>query len=296
MVVGKRTLIYKVVGNCRIRADVYGAFDQGARPVIMWIHGGALIGGHRGNINPDQLEMYIRAGYVLVSIDYRLAPETKLKAIIEDVKDACAWVRDRGSGAFNIDPDRIVVIGHSAGGYLALITGFCVYPRPKALVSFYGYGDITDPWYSRPDPFYCQQPSVSKEEAYATIGRDIISEAQGPNDRGRFYLYLRQNGLWPKEVAGHDPDKEPAAFDPFCPIRNVTVDYPPTLLLHGDMDTDVPYEQSVKMAEEFSRGGVEHEMITIPKGGHGFDGAEMKEPKVVEAFGRVFAFLERNIV
>ena len=166
------------------------------------------------------------------------------------------------------------MIGHSAGGYLTLMTGFCVGPRPKALVSFYGYGDIAGPWYSRPDPFYCQQPPVPKDEAYAAVGEKIISEAMGWNNRGRFYLYCRQNGLWPMEVTGHDPDTEPGEFDPFCPVRNVTGEYPPTLLLHGDKDTDVPYEQSVMMAAEFRRNNVAHRLIDVPHAEHGLAGAD----------------------
>ena len=295
MRIGKQTYTFKAVQNCEIQADVYRVSDDVAHPVIVWIHGGALMMGHRSSIGPEQLERYVSAGYTLVSMDYRLAPETKLKAIIEDVQDAYTWVRERGPELFHIDADRIAVIGHSAGGYLTLMTGFCVNPRPRALVSFYGYGDIAGAWYSRPDPFYCQQPSVSEDEAHEAVGGPVVSGTPGPHNRHRFYLYCRQQGLWPKEVTGHDPDTEPAAFDPFCPIRNVTAEYPPTLLLHGDRDTDVPYEQSVVMAEELARVGVEHELITISDGGHGFDGAGMKEPVVAEAFERVLAFLKHHM-
>jgi acetyl esterase/lipase len=293
----KQTFTYKVVGDCRIQADFYRLPDTVVRPAIFWIHGGALILGDRSNLNHDQMERYVRAGYVVVSIDYRLAPETKLKGIIEDVQDAYAWVRTEGPRLSSIDPNRIAVVGGSAGGYLTLMTGFCVSPRPKALVSFYGYGDIIAPWYSRPDPFYNRLPPVSKQEAYRAVGGHPISGVTGESDRGRFYLYCRQHGFWPKEVVGHDPDKEPRAFYPFCPIRNVTHDYPPTMLLHGDKDTDVPFEQSILMARELERDGVEHEFIRIPNGGHGFDGAGqgIKDPNIARTFDRVLAFLDKHL-
>jgi acetyl esterase/lipase len=286
-----KTYTYKTVGELPIKADVYRLPGDEVRPVIVWIHGGALISGSRNGPNPEQRKRYLKAGYVVVSIDYRLAPETKLNGIIEDVQDAFKWVRAKGPELYNINPKKVAVIGHSAGGYLTLMTGFAVEPRPQALIPFYGYGDITSEWYSKPDPFYLKQPRVTKEEAYKSVG---TKETTGPRP-GKFYLYCRQNGLWPKEVVGFDPEKEPRAFDRYCPIRNVTKDYPPTLLLHGDNDTDVPHQQSVDMAAELKKHGVVHEFISIKGGGHGFDGKGMKDAQVAAAFERVEAFLKKHV-
>src|SRR5439155_25712834 len=121
----------------------------------------------------------------------------------------------------------------------------------------------------------------------------VLAEGSGKNNRQRFYLYCRQQGLWPKEVAGHDPDKEPKAFDPFCPLRNVTAKYPPTLLIHGTKDTDVPYEQSELMAKELERQGVRHELVTVKDAGHGLAGA--KPGVVAETHERVLAFLNKYV-
>jgi dipeptidyl aminopeptidase/acylaminoacyl peptidase len=95
-------------------------------------------------------------------------------------------------------------------------------------------------------------------------------------------------------VAGLNPDKEPMAFDPFCPVRNVTRQFPPTLLLHGDKDTDVPYQQSALMAAELKRQGVEHQFITMTNRGHGFDGGRRSadDPLIAETFDRVISFLK----
>jgi acetyl esterase/lipase len=289
--IGKKTYTYKKIDTCEIKADVYQFPRQGAQPVVVWIHGGALIMGNRGQVDRTLLNKLAKAGFTVVSIDYRLAPETKLPAILEDVEDACKWVYDKGPELFRIDPKKIAIMGGSAGGYLTLTTGFRVHPAPKALVSFYGYGDIAGPWYSRPDPFYSRMPSVPKEEAYQAVGRSVISESSGKNNRHRFYLFCRQQGLWPKEVAGHDPDKDPRAFDAFCPVRNVSAKYPPTLLVHGTKDTDVPYEQSKTMAEELARKGVQHELITVPEAGHGLAGA--KPAEVADIHDRVLAFLNQ---
>ncbi len=291
---GQKTYTYKTADGVPIQADVYRPNDDVVRPVILWIHGGALIMGHRGNLRAVQRDRYLEAGYAVASIDYRLAPETKLPAILEDIQDAYRWLRAEGPKLFGIDPDRVAVVGHSAGGYLTLAAGYLFRPRVRALVSFYGYGDIAGDWYSRPDPFYLKSPAVSKEEAYASVGTTVLSGASGPNRRGRFYLYCRQQGLWPKEVAGRDPHTEPEAFDAWCPARNVTGDYPPTLLLHGDADTDVPFAQSEQMARELERRHVLYEFVRVPGAPHGFDG-NFQNPRAAEAFEAVLAFLRERL-
>jgi acetyl esterase/lipase len=289
--IGKTTHTYKTVGSCTIQADVYEAPGDKPRPAVIWVHGGALIMGNKEQLDRALLRKLLKAGYTVVSIDYRLAPETKLPAILDDLEDACRWVREKGPGLFNIDPKKIAVMGGSAGGYLTLAAGFRVNPRPTALVSFWGYGDVAGAWYSAPDPFYSKLPPVPKDEAYGAVGGKVISESSGKNNRGRFYLYCRQHGLWPKEVTGHDPAKEPKAFDAFCPIRNVSALYPPTLLIHGTKDTDVPYEQSATMAQELAAKGVEHELVSVKDAGHGLGGA----PAAVVAglHDRVLDFLKK---
>ena len=251
---GNRTFTYKTVGNCALQVDVYRLRMRSDRSYF-WIHGGALIGGYRGDISMYQLKRYIQAGFAVASVDYRLAPETKLPQILEDVQSAYDWARTQGPKLFRIDPDRIAVVGHSAGGYLTLTSGYRFRPRPRALVSFYGYGDITSAWYSEPDPHYSKEPAVSREEALDAISDGFPCGVPPSSRRFRFYLYCRQQGLWPKEVGGIDPHTDSRAFDPFCPIRNVTGDYPPTLLLHGDKDTDVPFEQSRQMYNVLSSTG-----------------------------------------
>ena len=293
----KETYTYKIVDKHKIKADVYKGFEEGVQPVILWIHGGALIVGTREWINNEFLNKWIEEGYTVVSIDYRLAPETKLEFIIEDIEDAYYWIRNKGPGLFNIDPDRIGVSGGSAGGYLTLMTGFRVKPTPKVLVAFYGYGDITSSWYSQPDPFYNQEPKVSEEKALSVISDSIISNtSQIPSeDRGKFYLYCRQQGIWPQEVGGHDPGSEKEWFSDYEPLRNVTSDYPPTILLHGEIDTDVPFEQSLLMADELKSQDVEFEFIRNPDWGHGFDYAGLSDPAVQNAFNKVLKFFEKHL-
>jgi len=279
-----KTLSYKTYGTppTNLLADVHRPADDAVRPIVLFIHGGALMMGDR-RMPPKPgslLGALLKGGYVVVSIDYRLAPQVKLPSILEDVREAYQWVRTRGPELFRGDPDQVFVMGQSAGGYLTQMAGFCVQPRPRALVSFWGYGDIAGDWYRRPDPLYCRQPLVTQAEAEQNAG-------------AKLYLYCRQQGLWPKVLTGLDPDREPRAFDPFCPVRNVTREYPPTLLIHGTKDTDVPYELSVQMDAELTAKAVEHQFITIPDGGHGFR-SKIDAEVAARTYEQVLAFLDRH--
>lgn len=287
------TSVYKTVDGHDILADVYRpAKGRGAAPAVLWLHGGALIFGSRRNIDRRQLDAYLDAGLTVVAADYRLAPETKLPHIIEDVTEAYGWLRREGP-RLGVDPERVAVVGHSAGGYLSLMAGCVFSPPPAAVVSFYGYGDIVADWYTRPDPFYCRMPAVSEAQARSVVGRETVSEAAGL-ERFPFYLYCRQNGLWPLEVGGRDPAADPSFFEPYCPLRRAGPSFPPALLLHGDEDTDVPFEQSLLMARALERAGVEARLLRLAGGAHGFD-HDLDDAAAAAAFAEVLAFLGRRL-
>jgi acetyl esterase/lipase len=295
-----QTTTFKTTTEIELKAGIYGADASSStpKPVILWIHGGALIMGTRAKIAPGQLERYLDAGFVVVSIDYRLAPETKLPAIAEDVEDAISWIRGAGAEEFGWDSDRLGVVGHSAGGYLTLLTGHRANPAPKALVAFYGYGNIAGDWYSKPDPFYSTEFEMfTEEQAHAAVGNGEIADGSIDPRRRDYYLWCRQNGLWPEKVGGHDPVAELDWFAPYSPADNVDSNYPPTLLLHGNADTDVPYEQSVHMAQRLASAGVEHTFTTIESGPHGFDNnpETATTPAVVAAIDSAVEFLTKHV-
>ena len=291
----KKTYTFKTVGDVKIQADVYRAEDDTVRPVVVYIHGGALITGSRTGVPKRLLGLCRKEGFALVSLDYRLAPEVKLPAIIEDIQDAFRWLHEQGPKMLHIDADRIVVSGGSAGGYLTLMTGFCVQPRPVALASYWGYGDVDGDWLSKPSEHYRKAiPLISKEEAHKGVGKKVLSgEDDGSNaqrGRNKFFLYCRQNGLWTKEVTGFDPEKDRKKLDQYCPIRNVSTVYPPSILLQGNDDTDVTYDRSVNMDKELTRHKVLHELVTV-KGApeHGLANGDKKV--VAEANEKVEAFI-----
>jgi acetyl esterase/lipase len=290
MAARKFTPIYKKVNGCSIKADIFLP-EVEKPPAVLYFHGGALISGSRRYLPTYQARRLNQAGLAVVTFDYRLAPETKLEEILTDVQDAITWAQGPGAAQFGFDADRFAVMGSSAGGYLSLMTG-TLEDKPKAIVSFYGYGDILGEWYTRPSEYYCRQPLVSKEEAGRAVGKK--ERSTGGNRRYRYYLYTRQQGIWPEAVSGYLPGEDRKKLLRFCPQYNIGPDYPPALLLHGDQDTDVPYEQSSQMAAALTEKGIENQLVTVAGGGHGFDG-DARSPEAQRIFGLVIEFLLRHL-
>jgi acetyl esterase/lipase len=293
--VKKTTAVYKKVGDLEIKADVYRANNDKIMPVVVWIHGGALIMGHREGVSGRIKQWASENDCALISIDYRLAPETKLPAIIEDIEDAFKWIRGDGARRFKLDTNRIVVSGGSAGGYLTLTVGYRVKPRVQALVAFWGYGGLIGDWYSKPSPHARHKgPKLTNEMAWKNVSGPPISDSRDrKGNGGTFYQYCRRQGSWPTAVSGGwDPIKNPEKFFPYMPVKNVTKDYPVTLMIHGTEDTDVPHEESVMMASELKRNGVKHKLISVVGGEHGLGGGERK--KINAAYDASLEFIAKH--
>ncbi len=288
----RRVYTYKTVGTLELQADVYRLSNFVVGPIIVFIHGGALLGGDR-TIIPDQLQPLARAGYVVVSIDHRLAPETKLPAIVEDVRDAIVWARGEGAHVFQGDPERLAVLGISSGAYLAQLAGSHVDPPPRAIISLWGFSDILADFFTQPDPASLERTALTREDAFRDVQDHEIAKRPAGTNAARLRLYCRQQGNWPQVVSGLDPASQADAFAPLLPIRRVTPTHPPTLLAHGQEDREVPAEQSVRMSTVLAQSNVPFELLLVPGAGHGLDGVPAEE--TTRVYGRVRDFLERHL-
>jgi acetyl esterase/lipase len=164
--------------------------------------------------------------------------------------------------------------------------------RPNAIISFYGYGDILGDWYSLPSPHYNKFPEISETEAAKRIKSDVPTHAAS-EDRGPIYLRARQIGSWASLVSGFGQSEIREKLAAYCPVLNIDAHYPPTFLLHGDEDTDVPVEQSKDMYRALTDKNIKTQIYIQQKGGHGFDGAWKNTP---DEFGRVVEFLKKIFI
>ena len=290
----KTTHAYKTVGDVKIAADVYRPDGNEKRPVVVWIHGGALIVGGRSGVPKNLLEFCTVQRLVLVSLDYRLAPEVKLPEIAADLVDAFRWLHEQGPTLLHADTSHIVVAGGSAGGYLTELAGAIVRPRPTALVAYWGYGEIDGPWATTPSEHHGAK--LRREDVLPAVGKHVLANTDDPAEgkgRSDYYRFLRQTGQWSREVSGFDPTTDAAKLAPFCPVHNITADYPPILMVHGTLDTDVRYSCSVDMDRELSRNHVRHELISVPNAEHGLrDG----DPRlVIEAHAQALRFIAAEL-
>jgi acetyl esterase/lipase len=187
-------------------------------------------------------------GFACISADYRLAPQANVTEIFEDVKDCINFIRRDLSSYFTndiLDVSRLAVSGSSAGGFIALLVGLYVTPKPEIIIPIY---PITDPFglfFTQPQPAPNGRYAASKEEMAAFLDHEanaIASSGKVPDDpRSHMYVYMLRSAnlaeLWgvPDEKSAH----------PYRIARNIhQYRLPPAYVLHGDADTAVGVEQS----------------------------------------------------
>jgi acetyl esterase/lipase len=225
------------------KLDLYARQSKTPAPVVIWIHGGGWV---RGTKEAAQLRVlpFIAMGYSVANVEYRLADVSLAPAAIEDCRCALRWVIDHAK-QYNLDPDRIVVGGDSAGGHLALTTGMLtttagfdrvcqttMEPKVAAIVDFYGITDVAD-------------------------------LLDGPNKRP-----FPESWHYTVQWLGNQPNRE-AIAKAASPLTYVRAGGPPVISIHGDADPLVPYQHSVRLQDALQKAGVAHELVTIPGGGHG---------------------------
>ena len=286
--------VFATVDGVDLRADVFVPAGEPSGGLLLWFHGGALILGSRRDLPTDVRDLGLSVGATVVSVDYRLAPQATIAEIAADVEAAWHWTV-RSAPGFGATPDRILAAGSSAGGYLALLTGL-MDPRPRGVLSYYGYGTFDSAWYTTPSVHYRSiVPLADEAVARAAVGTAVVVDGYERPDAAQYYFFCRQNGLWPQLAAGVSLPAERDVLRRYSPTYQVTSEFPETMLLHGTSDNDVPYAEAVALAAMLELHGVPHELISLEGFDHGLvpgdDAASVEQS--ARATERATAFIRR---
>ena len=211
--------------------------DQ-AFPLIVWICGGGWLGLDKG-AHIAELAYLADQGYVVASVDYRTSNTAAMPGPLEDVKEAIRWLRAHAS-EFAIDPERVAVMGESAGGHLAAMVGL------TGNDARYDTGDNLD------------QSSAVKTAIVWYGPSDIVSfDADASLDR-----------ISPVDAMVGARDREDPRFKAASPLCSVQKNAPPFLLLHGTADTLVPISESEKLYDALLAKGNDADFVAIQGADH----------------------------
>jgi acetyl esterase/lipase len=249
-------LEYVKDGHPRHKLDLYlPEKADGPLPVIVWVHGGAWLGGSKDNPPPLPL---LRHGYAVASINYRLSQHARFPAQIEDCKPAIRWLR-ANAPKYHLDADHIGVWGASAGGHLVALLG-----TAGGVKELEGQGGNAD-------------QSSRVQAVVDWFGPTDFTQMGGTHNRA--------DSPEAKLIGGAVKDNKERAAKA-NPITYVGKDAAPFLILHGDKDNTVPYYgQSELLAEALKRASVEVTLKKVEGAGHG--GPAFYSPenrKLIEAF------------
>ncbi|MBX3240951.1 MAG: alpha/beta hydrolase [Chitinophagaceae bacterium] len=255
----EQDFVYKIIKGHEIKATVFYPEHKEKLPVAIYFHGGGFMFGNRNEIDANLKKQLLNSGFAVISADYRLAPESQLNEILTDAGDIIKWVKRNGKKKFNIDTKRIAVIGGSAGGYLALSTGFNKKYKPNTIVAIsaptgFSTGDI-----KTGDINLLKQPGIVQ---------DTIVSHGDYDKRMELWRYLGKNQLALYAIFGFDPATEPQKLKLFTLTDNITTDYPSLLLLQAKNDRLVNPKDVQFFQQLLQERKVNSEMVIV-ENGHG---------------------------
>ncbi|KAI0154669.1 hypothetical protein GGR57DRAFT_466287 [Xylariaceae sp. FL1272] len=337
--VALETVVYKRIGDLDIHADVYypagGELPKRKMPVALMIHGGSHIMFTRKDVRPSQTRLLVERGFLPVALDHRLCPEVSLlEGPMADVCDALEWARNTlptlklKRPGLPIDGEKVVVIGWSSGGQLAMSTAWQAPQRglrpPEAILAFYCPTDYEDPWWQNPiQPVGAEDTGMKYDVLEAVQDKPItnygilgawepLSDPRLLTDaRARIVLHINWKAQTLPVITGGLPDRKKAdtyhdnrdwnalpqpsleairAVSPMAQIRAGNYSTP-TFLIHGTADDLIPWQQSQGTYEEMVARGIPVELVLVEGAPHITDLSSDPDSKGWQAALRGYDFI-----
>jgi len=258
-------VLLREVGGARVTADVLVPDRAGPHPVLVYLHGGGWVAGSP-KTHHKLASRFAEAGYLVVNVDYRLAPEAPFPAPFEDCVFALRWAAENAA-RFGGDARRLAIGGDSAGGNLSAAVAAHLAsdpsaPRIRAALLIYGAFDFEHLANAEPD---------------ASLG-DAALAKKLTDDMIAAYL-----GAQPGAALLRDPRVSPL---------HAAAKLPPSFLVVGTADPLLAHQQALTAA--LARAGVEHESVILEGMPHGFVQYELLPP-ALDTIRKMVAFLDRRL-
>lgn len=234
-----KNIEYKYVDSISLQLDFYKLRNlKNPAPVMIFIHGGSWRSGKRSDYLPYLVD-YAKKGYVTATVSYRLIKQAVFPAAVQDVNCAIKYIKNH-AGEYGIDPDKVVLIGGSAGGHLSLLLGYggheeifnqdCaldIDSKVNAIIDLYGPADLTTPY------------AISTYQV-----QDFLNVSYESN---------------------------PEIYRMASPKTFISTDDPPTLIFQGTIDSLVPVSQSDSLDLWLGKAGIPHEYHRLKGWPHTMD-------------------------
>lgn len=264
-------VVYNTANNTPLKLDLYLNLKRSAAtPTLIFFHWGGWVAGSKEDMILSFLP-YIEKGWNVVNVEYRLASNSPAPGAVEDCRCSLKWVIQNAK-ELKIETSRIVLVGSSVGGHLALITGMLPsgskFDRSCPVSS-------SERWRS------AKEPELKVAAIISWFGLADVSELlEGPNAKNFAIEWFGNN------------DNRMALAKELSPMTYVRKGQPPIISIHGDDDYSNPYPQIVKFHEASKAVGVPNQLVTIPKGGHG----DFNHEQLATSYAAIWKFLKDNKV
>lgn len=261
-----KTYIYKKSDNRNLKIDIWYPVDhmKESYPLVFFCHGGGWVSGFRNQANNVSWCKYLASeGFCASSIDYRYGIKNNMDDILSDYTDALNFIKKNNSN-LKIDRNKIVLMGLSAGGHLSLL--YSTYNSfiddkekmegIKGVVAYYSPSDLNDMF---------------------------VPENKSLFARFATKRTLKANPLEKKEL-----------YDYYSPINWVSKRMIPCLMVHGKLDTTVPFSSSLKFLDKLKKNNVYSNILVHEQGGHSFD-TNTKDETTINILKNTMNFIKKLV-